>query len=103
MDTAARPPRSATALLRRLFLALLAVQALAGGAALLLALPDDRAAVALALAGGLIALGGIFLVVDQGLATPLDRLARDLAIVARDHPALQLAIPRGRWLRRLTL
>ena len=41
--------------------------------------------------------------VDQGLATPLDRLARDLAIVARDHPALQLAIPRGRWLRRLTL
>lgn len=103
MDTAARPPRSATALLRRLFLALLAVQALAGGAALLLALPDDRAAVALALAGGLIALGGVFLVVDQGLATPLDRLARDLAIVARDHPALQLAIPRGRWLRRLTL
>jgi DNA polymerase III subunit epsilon len=102
MDTAARTQRSATALLRRVFLVLLAVEALAGSAALGLASPDSRTAVALALIGGLATLGGAFLVVDRGLAAPLDRLARDLTIVARDHPALELATPRWPWLRRLT-
>ncbi len=102
MDTAARQPHSATALLRRLFLALLAAETLAGAAAFALAPPDGRPAVAIALAGGLVALAGAFLAVDRGLAAPLDRLARDLTIVARDHPALELATPRWPWLRRLT-
>jgi DNA polymerase III subunit epsilon len=102
MGTVARPPRSATALLRRLFLALLAAETLAGAAAFALAPPDGRPELAIALAGGLAALTGAFLAVDRGLAAPLDRLARDLAIVARDHPALALATPCWPWLRRLT-
>jgi DNA polymerase III subunit epsilon len=102
MDSSGRPPRSATVLLRRLFLALLAIETLAGASAFGLAPPDGQAAIALVLVGGLMALGGAFLVVDRGLAAPLDRLARDLAIIARDHPALELAMPRWPWLRRLT-
>lgn len=101
MHATARRAPSATALLRRLFLALLAVETLAGGGALGLVPSDGRAMVALVLAGGLVVLGGAFLVIDQGLAKPLDRLARDLTIVARDRPALRLTTSRWPWLRRL--
>jgi len=102
MDTAARTPRSATALLRGLFLALLLAETLGGGVALGLAAPDGRAVLAVVLAGGLVVLGGMFLLVDRGFGAPLDRLARDLTIVARDHPAHPLATPSWPWLRRLT-
>jgi hypothetical protein len=85
MDAAARTPRSTAALLRRVFAVLLAGAALADGAALALVSPDGRPAVALAVAGGILALGGVFLAVDRRLAGPLDRLARE-----RDHPALEL-------------
>ena len=101
MESSPRRPRSATALLRRVFLALLAVAALIWAAALGWAGPDGRTPPLLALAGGLVALGVAFLLVDRGLAAPLDRLARDLATVARDHPALALATPGWPWLRRL--
>src|SRR3984957_633331 len=101
MHATARLAPSATALLRRLFLALRAVETLAGGGALGLVPSDGRAMVALVLAGGLVGLGGAFLVIDQGLAKPLDRLARELTIVARDRPALRLTTSRWPWLRRL--
>lgn len=58
MHATARRAPSATALLRRLFLALLAVETLAGGGALGLVPSDGRAMVALVLAGGLVVLGG---------------------------------------------
>jgi DNA polymerase-3 subunit epsilon len=99
MDVAARPPRSAAALLRRLFGVLLAGAAVADVAALALVPPDGRLALAIAAVGAALTLGAAFVVVDRRLATPLDRLARDLAIVARDHPAQELRD--AAWLRRL--
>jgi DNA polymerase-3 subunit epsilon len=101
MHPTTRPPRSSAALLRRVFVALLAGEALAGVAALGLAGADGRAAAALAVAAGILALGGAFAIVDRGLAVPLDRLARNLAIIARDHPALELRDPVWPWLLRL--
>ena len=86
MARAERPAPSAATTLRRLFAALGALVFVAFAVAYA---AIDRAATGPLLVAGAWALAAVAaaaLLVDRRLAAPLDRLARELAVIARDNP-----------------
>lgn len=96
-----RDPGSVTAIVRRLVAATAALVA-AGHVALAFVL-GAHAAVPIAATGAalLAVIAAAAWLLDSRLARPLDRLALDLAIIARDNPGHGLRVGARHWLRRV--